>query len=58
MPPRISLITADLIALTVSCRKAIVVVREALRFNIRVPLSDVLVRDGELFNEVKSPNLI
>ena len=44
---RIPVIAADIIALTAAWRKAVGVVRDASRCNIRVPLSDVLIRDGE-----------
>ena len=44
---RIALIIADVIVLAVTWRKAASTVREASRINVRVPLSEVLIRDGE-----------
>ena len=37
----------DIIALMVALKKAVGTVREASRYRVRVPLSDVLIRDGE-----------
>ncbi len=44
---RLAVITADIIALVVSWRKALRTVREASRLNMRVPLGMVLIRDGK-----------
>ena len=44
---RIALIIADVIVLAVTWRKAASTVKEASRINVRVPLSEVLIRDGE-----------
>ena len=52
MTLRVSLIVADLIALVVAWRKAVGMVREASRLNVRLPLGDVLICDGELLSEV------
>ena len=45
---RISIIFADIVAFTVAWRKAIDTVQQASRSHLKVPLSEVLVRDGEL----------
>lgn len=44
---RIALILADIIVLVVTWIRAIGVVREASRIKVRVPLGQVLIRDGE-----------
>ena len=44
---RISLIMADLLVLVVTWKRAAGTMREAARAKIRVPLSEVLIRDGE-----------
>lgn len=44
---RLPVIFADMIVLAVTWIKALGTVRDARRLNIRVPLSEVLVRDGE-----------
>ncbi|KAI0088349.1 hypothetical protein BDY19DRAFT_950467 [Irpex rosettiformis] len=46
---RVALIIADLIVLVVTWRQAAGTVREASRINVRVPLSEVLIRDGTFF---------
>ena len=43
---RISVIVADLVVLAVTWHKAVGTVREAYRLGIRVPISEVLLRDG------------
>lgn len=46
---RISLIVADVMVLGATWMKAMKTVREARRLKMRVPLSEVLIRDGECF---------
>jgi hypothetical protein len=45
---RISVIVADLIVLAVTCYKAIGIVRQAYLAGMRVPISEILLRDGKL----------
>lgn len=44
---RIALIIADIIVLAITWKRTASTVREASRINVRVPLSEVLIRDGK-----------
>lgn len=44
---RVTAIIADIIVLAVTWRKTVGIVRRASRLEIRAPLSEVLIRDGE-----------
>ncbi|KAI0083312.1 hypothetical protein BDY19DRAFT_979690, partial [Irpex rosettiformis] len=55
---RITNIAADAIALIIAWRKAIGSVREASRRCIRVPLSEVLIRDGDGFLAINVVQLL
>ncbi|KAI0083648.1 hypothetical protein BDY19DRAFT_976757 [Irpex rosettiformis] len=55
---RITNIAADAIALIVAWRKAIGSVREASRRCVRVPLSEVLIRDGDGFLAINVVQLL
>ena len=45
---RVMVTTADAIALIVSWRQAISIVRSAFRYKTKVSFGEVLIRDGEL----------
>jgi hypothetical protein len=55
---RITAIFADLIVLGVTWYKAIGTVREAYRVGIKVPISEILLRDGQFSALDSSVNLM